>query len=112
MVWEVINSKRELFVIVLQDLMCTRWCWFQMVWIETPTNPTMKLVDIEAVCKLIHSKTEAYVVVDNTFMSSYFQVQYHLMGLVVKTSASRVADPVLIPTFAVGVFPGQIIPVT
>jgi len=48
---------------------------FQMVWIETPTNPTMKLVDIEAVSSLVHSKSEAFVVVDNTFMSAYFQVQ-------------------------------------
>ena len=46
-----------------------------MVWIETPTNPTMKLVDIEAVSNLVHSKSEAFVVVDNTFMSAYFQVQ-------------------------------------
>ncbi|XP_025110485.1 cystathionine gamma-lyase-like [Pomacea canaliculata] len=45
----------------------------KMVWLETPTNPTMKLVDIEAVCKLVHDKSQAFVVVDNTFMSSYFQ---------------------------------------
>ncbi|KAK7100507.1 hypothetical protein V1264_023450 [Littorina saxatilis] len=45
----------------------------KMVWIETPTNPTLKLVDIVAVSKLVHSKTDAFVVVDNTFMSSYFQ---------------------------------------
>lgn len=45
----------------------------KMVWMETPTNPTMKLVDIEAVCQLVHSKSEAFVVVDNTFMSAYFQ---------------------------------------
>lgn len=45
-----------------------------MVWIETPTNPTMKIVDIQAVCDLVHrTKPECLVVVDNTFMSSYFQ---------------------------------------
>lgn len=45
-----------------------------MVWIETPTNPTMQLVDIEAVCKVVKAKSEALIVVDNTFMSAYFQV--------------------------------------
>ena len=25
-----------------------------MIWVETPTNPTMKIVDIEEVCKVIH----------------------------------------------------------
>ncbi|XP_064605172.1 cystathionine gamma-lyase-like isoform X2 [Liolophura sinensis] len=46
----------------------------KMVWIETPTNPTMKLVDLEAVTKLVKVKApKAFVVCDNTFMSSYFQ---------------------------------------
>ena len=45
-----------------------------MVWIETPTNPTMKIVDIEAVCKIAHAQPNVFVVVDNTFASPYFQV--------------------------------------
>ncbi|KAK3584814.1 hypothetical protein CHS0354_006231 [Potamilus streckersoni] len=46
----------------------------KMIWIETPTNPTMMLVDIEEVAKLIHKEApQAFVVVDNTFMSPYFQ---------------------------------------
>ncbi|XP_041357148.1 cystathionine gamma-lyase-like [Gigantopelta aegis] len=46
----------------------------KMVWIETPTNPTMKLVDIEAVCKIARAASkDVFIVVDNTFMSSYFQ---------------------------------------
>lgn len=47
-----------------------------MVWIETPTNPTMRLVDIASVVKVVKEKApaECFVVVDNTFMSSYFQV--------------------------------------
>lgn len=45
------------------------------MWIETPTNPTMKLVDIEAVAKVAHERPGVLVVVDNTFMSSYFQVR-------------------------------------
>jgi len=45
----------------------------KMIWIETPTNPTMKIVDIEAVSKVAHEQPGVFVVVDNTFMSSYFQ---------------------------------------
>ena len=44
----------------------------QLVWMETPTNPMLKILDIEALCKLAHSKG-AKAIVDNTFMSSYFQ---------------------------------------
>lgn len=42
------------------------------VWLETPTNPLLKLVDIEAVAKLAHERG-LLVFVDNTFMSPYFQ---------------------------------------
>jgi len=45
----------------------------KMVWIETPTNPTMKVVDIAAVCKIAHQHEGIIVVSDNTFMSPYFQ---------------------------------------
>ncbi|KAK7889343.1 hypothetical protein WMY93_024903 [Mugilogobius chulae] len=46
----------------------------KMVWIETPTNPTMKVVDIRACSDLVHEHNkDIIVVVDNTFMSSYFQ---------------------------------------
>ena len=45
-----------------------------MVWIETPTNPLMQVVDIAAVAKIAHEQPNVIVVVDNTFASSYFQV--------------------------------------
>jgi len=45
----------------------------KMVWIETPTNPTLRLVDIEAVAKIVHSYPNVILVVDNTFMSPFFQ---------------------------------------
>ncbi|XP_054166261.1 cystathionine gamma-lyase-like [Oppia nitens] len=46
----------------------------RLVWMETPTNPTMKLVDIKAVAAIVKREApEAIYVVDNTFMSSYFQ---------------------------------------
>jgi len=45
-----------------------------MVWIETPTNPLLKIADIEAVSK-VAKEHGLIVVVDNTFMSPYFQVR-------------------------------------
>uniref|UniRef100_A0A8C8HFQ0 Cystathionine gamma-lyase n=1 Tax=Oncorhynchus tshawytscha TaxID=74940 RepID=A0A8C8HFQ0_ONCTS len=46
----------------------------KLVWIETPTNPTMKVVDIQACADVVHQQnTNTVVVVDNTFMSAYFQ---------------------------------------
>jgi cystathionine beta-lyase/cystathionine gamma-synthase len=44
----------------------------RIVWIETPTNPLMVLSDIKAIAAIAHSKN-AELVVDNTFMSPYFQ---------------------------------------
>lgn len=44
----------------------------KMVWIETPTNPMLNLVDIAAVSK-IGKQAGALVVVDNTFASPYLQ---------------------------------------
>jgi len=45
----------------------------KMVWIETPTNPTLKIVDIKAVCEIVHQQKDVFVVADNTFLSAYFQ---------------------------------------
>lgn len=42
------------------------------IWLETPTNPLMTLSDIQAVSEIAHRKG-VEVVVDNTFMSPYFQ---------------------------------------
>lgn len=44
----------------------------RLVWIETPTNPLLKLVDIQAVAGIARERG-AWLVVDNTFMSPYFQ---------------------------------------
>jgi len=48
----------------------------RMVWIETPTNPTLKVVDIQAVADIVKefkTKQDIFLVVDNTFESAYFQ---------------------------------------
>lgn len=42
------------------------------VFIETPTNPMMHVVDIEKLSKIVH-KHDAIFIVDNTFLSPYFQ---------------------------------------
>ncbi|MGO9647515.1 Cystathionine gamma-lyase [Candidatus Sulfotelmatobacter sp. SbA7] len=44
----------------------------RMVYIETPTNPLMALSDIRAIADVCHKK-KVELVVDNTFMSPYFQ---------------------------------------
>jgi len=44
----------------------------KILWVETPTNPTLKIVDIEAVAKIAHAK-DVLVGVDNTFASPYCQ---------------------------------------
>jgi cystathionine gamma-lyase len=44
----------------------------KMLWIESPTNPMLKIFDIAALAKLAKKKN-IISVVDNTFMSSYFQ---------------------------------------
>ncbi len=44
----------------------------RLVWVETPTNPMLHVVDIEAVTKMAHERG-ARVVVDNTFATPYLQ---------------------------------------
>ena len=44
----------------------------KVVWLETPSNPLMKITDIAAVAELAH-RIGAIVVVDNTFASPYLQ---------------------------------------
>lgn len=44
----------------------------KVVWLETPSNPLMKITDIAAVAELAHA-VGAIVVVDNTFASPYLQ---------------------------------------
>ena len=45
----------------------------RMVWIETPTNPTLKVVDIAAVAGVVRRHPGVFLVVDNTFETMYFQ---------------------------------------
>jgi cystathionine gamma-lyase len=60
----------------------------KMVWIETPTNPTLKLVDIAAVAERAR-KRGLLVVVDNTFCSPMVQRPLELGAHIVMHSATK-----------------------
>jgi cystathionine gamma-lyase len=60
----------------------------RMVWVESPTNPLLKLIDLAAVAKLAHQH-RALLVVDNTFMSPYFQRPLSLGADIVVHSATK-----------------------
>lgn len=62
----------------------------KLVWIETPTNPTMKVVDIKTCSDICHEHDKnIVVVVDNTFMSAYFQRPLALGADVCMYSATK-----------------------
>lgn len=44
----------------------------KLIWIETPTNPLMKVVDLRAIADIAKAK-QITTIVDNTFLSPYFQ---------------------------------------
>lgn len=60
----------------------------KLVWIETPTNPTLRLVDVRAIAKRVHNHG-AMLVVDNTFLSPYFQNPLELGADVVIHSVTK-----------------------
>ena len=60
----------------------------KLIWLETPTNPLMKLVDIRAVTDLVKGK-DILVAVDNTFASPYLQLPLDLGADIVMHSATK-----------------------
>ena len=44
-----------------------------MIWIESPTNPLLKVIDIQNVVNAVSKHKNLIVVVDNTFLTPYFQ---------------------------------------
>ena len=60
----------------------------RLVWLESPTNPLMKLVDIAAVARLAHERG-ILVAVDNTFASPYCQRPLELGADVVHYSTTK-----------------------
>jgi cystathionine gamma-synthase len=60
----------------------------RFVWVETPTNPLLKVVDVAAVSSLAHA-AGARVVVDNTFATPYLQRPLELGADVVVHSVTK-----------------------
>ena len=60
----------------------------KLVFLETPTNPTMKVADIAAVAEAAHGHG-AYLAVDNTFLTMYFQKPFEYGADVVIYSGTK-----------------------
>jgi cystathionine gamma-lyase len=60
----------------------------RLVWLESPTNPLMRIVDIDAVSEVAHSHG-AMVSVDNTFATPYLQQPLHLGADLVVHSSTK-----------------------
>ncbi|WP_339836240.1 cystathionine gamma-synthase [uncultured Maribacter sp.] len=60
----------------------------KLVWVETPTNPMMNIIDIKAVARLIKNKN-ILLAVDNTFATPYLQMPLQLGADIVMHSATK-----------------------
>jgi cystathionine gamma-synthase len=60
----------------------------RIVWLETPTNPLLNIIDIEAAAKAAH-EVGAIVLVDNTFASPYLQRPLELGADIVLHSTTK-----------------------
>lgn len=60
----------------------------KLIWVETPTNPMMNIIDIEAVAQ-IAKKAGAMLAVDNTFATPYLQTPIDLGADIVMHSATK-----------------------
>lgn len=60
----------------------------KMIWLETPTNPLLRIIDIAA-CAQIARKSEVMLCVDNTFASPYLQNPLDLGADIVLHSATK-----------------------
>ena len=78
--WRILNalSQKEHLKVLFLDLNNTGELEAALklkpkqVWIETPSNPLLRIVDIEKICSLAH-KVDAQVITDNTFLSPLLQ---------------------------------------
>lgn len=60
----------------------------KLIWVETPTNPMMNIVDIEAM-SFVAKKAGAWLCVDNTFATPYLQTPLDLGADIVMHSATK-----------------------
>lgn len=60
----------------------------KLIWVETPTNPMMNIIDLEAVSKIAKSN-HALLAVDNTFATPYLQTPLDLGADIVMHSVTK-----------------------
>jgi len=60
----------------------------KMIWVETPTNPMMNIIDIRSISKIANSK-KILLAVDNTFATPYLQRPLDLGADIVMHSATK-----------------------
>ena len=85
------TSGVDVDAVDLTDLDALASAWrpgTRMVWVETPTNPLLRIVDLEAVAALAHERG-ALVVVDNTFATPALQQPLALGADVVVHSSTK-----------------------
>lgn len=61
----------------------------RMIYLETPANPTLQLVDIRAVSDIAHQQPDVLVVIDNTYCTPYLQRPLEMGADVVVHSATK-----------------------
>ncbi|KYO36867.1 cystathionine gamma-lyase isoform X1 [Alligator mississippiensis] len=61
----------------------------KIVWIETPSNPMLKVIDIQSCADVVHKHKDVILVIDNTFMSAYFQRPLSLGADICMYSATK-----------------------
>ena len=83
--------RLEFDTVDLSDLGSVEAAWrddTRLVWVESPTNPSLGIVDIAAVAAFAHERG-AWCVVDNTFATPYLQRPLELGADVVVHSATK-----------------------
>ena len=62
----------------------------KLIWLETPTNPLMKIADIKVISDLVKARNKNILIgVDNTFATPYLQVPLDLGADIVMHSATK-----------------------
>jgi len=88
-VWEPLGFPWSAVDLTDIDALAEQWLPdTRMVWLETPTNPLLTCIDIEAIADLAHARG-ALVVVDNTFATPFLQKPLTLGADVVVHSATK-----------------------
>jgi cystathionine gamma-synthase len=88
-VWAPLGVRWQAVDLVDLDALAANWPDdTAMVWLETPTNPLLSCIDIEAVATLAHQHG-ALVVVDNTFATPFLQTPLALGADIVVHSATK-----------------------